>query len=569
MKPIEIRESFENSLNAPVVIGVCAPGDPRIDEASRSRCRKIVETIASEIAQNVKTPTNVDFKVVYSTTLVDGEREADIVARQFKSQGVNVVVCTPDTWAFPQLTLMNLMAHFPKNTPLNITCGNAASKPGVVYAQALNGAFAQSGRLTHLNVGKWPDTGADPKPTKETIDSLVDWCYAAITAAGLRGRRVVLFGHDSMGMETALAHVLPTRNIYGIEITRLDMKLLSDMLTKGAYDKDEVKKLRQFVDKHIGNRLELPNVDSSEAFDKSLAMYIIIRDLLNDLNAVGGGFMNQLEWGSDKRGITLPACDLAESLFNSNFDHNGEKAVMPFATEADCQALLTMLFTSWLTGGGAPLFMDFRKVWDNTDLKAAADELNISYKGDEIWATKGIVDGNNSGSASLNWAAKPGASVDEIMKNVAMPFANEDYFPGGGNSVTFISPSGFNGIAARLAYSEISGMFSMVWDEAETTDLPEKLAEFVRSSSDYNWPHTWVVPKYATMGEYKQFAPANHLHMMADLNPARLEYWMDLTNTLSVNEWANRPQYIEGKDRPTPLLYLLNGGENATKNLLK
>ena len=51
------------------------------------------------------------------------------------------------------------------------------------------------------------------------------------------GRRVVIFGHDSMGMETALAHVIPTRRTFGLEITRLDMKLLADMLAKGAYDK--------------------------------------------------------------------------------------------------------------------------------------------------------------------------------------------------------------------------------------------------------------------------------------------------------------------------------------------
>ena len=32
-----------------------------------------------------------------------------------------------------------------------------------------------------------------------------------------------------------------------------------------------------------------------------------------------------------------------ESLFNSNFDHNGPDCVMPFAAEADTQALHTML----------------------------------------------------------------------------------------------------------------------------------------------------------------------------------------------------------------------------------
>ena len=103
-----------------------------------------------------------------------------------------------------------------------------------------------------------------------------------------------------------------------------------------------------------------------------------------------------------------------------------------------------------------------------------------------------------------------------------MPPAELYYFPGGGNSVTFITPGGIEGIAGRLAYSEPSGMFSLVWDEACTVDLPAKLASAVANTSNVTWPHTWVVPKYATMAEYKQYAPANHFHMIWDLSPARL-----------------------------------------------
>ena len=69
------------------------------------------------------------------------------------------------------------------------------------------------------------------------------------------------------------------------------------------------------------------------------------------------------------------------------------------------------------------------------------------------------------------------------------------------------------------------------------------------------------------MGEYKQYAPANHFHMIWDLPAARLEHWMDLANVLSVTPWAARPGFVEGVDRPSPLLYVLNGGENAAKLL--
>ncbi len=73
------------------------------------------------------------------------------------------------------------------------------------------------------------------------------------------------------------------------------------------------------------------------------------------------------------------------------------------------------------------------------------------------------------------------------------------------------------------------------------------------------------MPKYASMVEYKQFAPANHFHMTWGLEPARLQYWMDLTDTLSATPWNARPSFVEGVDRPAPLLHIMNGGETATK----
>jgi L-fucose isomerase len=472
----------------------------------------------------------------------------------------------PDTWAFPQLTGISLLQQFPADTPINITCGNSGPRPGVVYAHALNGAISQYGRLCTLNVGNWPDTGANPKMSPETAKWLIDWCYAAVTAVGLRGRRVVVFGHDSMGMETALAHTIPTRNTFGIEITRLDMKLLADMLHKEAYDKKELKALRGWINRYIGDRLELRDEDDNARFNTSLAMYLIVRDIMAELNAVGGGFMSQLEWGSDKRGIPLPVADVMESLFNSTFVHNGRKAPIAYATEADVQGLLTMLTMTYLSGGAPPLFMDFRKVWEAWEIKELAEKIgvkNIDKKAD--WYNKGLVDGDNSGSAAFDWSAMPGASVKDIMAGVSMSLAVADYFPGGGNSVTFMSPGGIEGIAARLAYCSTGGSFSLIWDEARTTEVPAELAKAMCNLTTPIWPHTFVVPKYASMVEYKQYPPANHFHMTWNLPVARLQYWMDLTGVTSVTPWAARPGFIEGIDRPKPLIYLLNGGEETYK----
>jgi len=546
-----------------VTFGVCATSDPRIDRPSRERCVNIVEAVARIVAEGVKMPDGGPVHVVWSDVLIDGEKQADIVARQFKDAGVEAVICAPDTWAFPQLTLISLLSQLPADVPVNITCGNSGPKPGVVFAHAVNGALAQSGRLAALNVGTWPDTGQHPQMTPQTARALIDWCYAALTRMGLKGRRVVIFGHDSMGMETALAHVIPTRRVFGLEITRLDMKLLADMLARGAYDAEELRALRAWIEEMVGSRLELRDEADSERFNRSLAMYLIVRDLMAELNAVGGGFMSQLEWGSDARGIPLPVADVMESLFNSTFDHNGRKPPMPYATEADVQGLLTMLFMTWLSGGNPPLFMDFRKVWEPWEIQALARELGVSFTEQEPWAARGFVDGDNSGSASFDWAGRPGDPPEACMKNVSMPLADPFYFPGGGNSVTFVSPAGIEGIAGRLAYSALSGRFSLVWDEASTVCLPEELAKAVCRTSTETWPHTFVCPKYASMAEYKQYAPANHFHMTWGLSPARLEHWMDMTGVLSVTPWAARPPWIEGVDRPRPLLHLLGGLEGG------
>ncbi len=550
------------------VIGVFATSDPRIDQTSRTRCQNIAQMAADVISGSVVIPDKTPVPVVYSTVLIDGEAQADIVARQFHKAGVDILVCVADTWAFPQLTTISLLQQFPANTPINITSGNSGPKPGVVYAHALNGAISQYGRMVALNVGNWPDTGMNPKMTEQTAKNLIDWCYAAVTAVALRGRRVMVLGHDSMGMETALAHILPTRNTFGLEITRLDMKLLADMLNKGAYSEKELKALRGWIDRYVGKRLELRNESDSERFNMSLAIYLIVRNLMADLNAIGGGFMSQLEWGSDQRGIPLPVADVMESFFNSTFDHNGSKAPLPFATEADVQGLLTMLFMTYLSGGNPPLFMDFRKVWEAWEIKEFAKRIDVkglNKKAD--WYNKGLVDGDNSGSAAFDWAAKPGAPIKEIMDGVAMPLADDFYFPGGGNSVAFMTPAGIESIAGRLTYSSLTGMFSMIWDQARTTKVPKKLGQAMCDLTTPTWPHTFVVPKYASMTEYKQYPPANHFHMTWALPVARLQHWMDLTGVLSVTPWVARPKFIEGVDRPQPLVHLISGGENTFKSL--
>ncbi len=87
------------------------------------------------------------------------------------------------------------------------------------------------------------------------------------------------------------------------------------MLKKRAYNENELKEMRNWFDTLCRGRIELRDEKDDERFNSSLAMYLIIRDIMKDINAVGGIFMSQLEWGSDRRGIPLPVADVMKPLY--------------------------------------------------------------------------------------------------------------------------------------------------------------------------------------------------------------------------------------------------------------
>lgn len=563
-------------------LGVFVPCDPRIDEGSRTRAFNIGRMTAALLAKRLRLPDGSAPNVFACSRLVDGESAADAGAREMKEAGVGALFIVPDTWFFPGKTAMALTAHFLPTTPLACVGGNNAPKPGVVGMDALVGAYAQTGRLCPMVIGAMPETGLDPEFDAGTREEIVDLAYAVLARVALQGKRFVAIDTDSMQMETALNHVHAARRFFGLESSRESMKLFADMLRKkGGYDPEELKALRdwavnvKFKDRiftdsedivHLGRdiytakKIKAPALAAADKakLDEALALYLIIRNYMRDVNAIGGGWTNQLAWGSDRRGLPMTTGDIAESLFNSTEDHTGRKTVVPFATENDIQALLTMIAYCYLSGGQPTLFMDFRKVYEPWEIEKNARALGLDpadFRG-EPWMERGFIEGDNSGSASLDYG-------DRWFLFKAVEF----YFPGLGYSVGYLSPKGLKGLAGRIAFSDLSGLFTMVQDEAQSVELPAPLAERVCHASNYTWPHTFLTFDHVPASLAKMGMPANHFHMATGLARRRWQHFSDYANILNYR-WENAPEYVEGLDRPLPMLYRTNGGETTAKMLL-
>ena len=281
-----------------VMFGVVGTGDPRIDAASRERCANIVKIVADHVAASVRMPDGTPAEVVWTPLLVDGEKQADIVGRMFREAGVDAVICTPDTWAFPQLTLMSLLAHLPADMPVNITCGNSGPKPGVVYAQAVDGAISA-------------DRPPDALERRQLAGHRL--APAAHRGHGQRSGGLVLRRADARGIEGTSRGGLWTRfdghgnRPRACVATRRHLRPGNHPSRHEAPGRHAAKKAptqaassaRCGLDRSASRQAARLSRQGRQRTLRPVVGLIPdhARPVCVDLNAVGGGFMSQLEWG--------------------------------------------------------------------------------------------------------------------------------------------------------------------------------------------------------------------------------------------------------------------------------
>ncbi len=125
-----------------------------------------------------------------------------------------------------------------------------------------------------------------------------------------------------------------------------------------------------------------------------------------------------------------------------------------------------MVLHCWLSGGRPTLFMDFRKVYEPWEIGRTPTRLGLDlapYR-DEPWLRKGFIDGNNSGSPSLDYAGK------------AFLFqGRRALFPGRRLLRGFCLARRDPGMAGRLAYSDLSRDVHHGPGRGREPDLPAPL----------------------------------------------------------------------------------------------
>jgi len=517
------------------VIGVFSPIDGRkaAIDLQFDRVMSRMKMTADFIDKNLLHIDGSHSHVVIAEEPIKDTASAMRVGRAFKEQGVSVAVGYSDVWAYPgELDGLLLQNMSMGQIPLLQISGNSATWPGVVYNFAVTGMEAQMGYLSHRIIGEVDeDTGEFSEALKEDF---LDWLIAAVTFSDMWGTPYAAFGGSSMNMETGMIHRVTARRYFGINTIDIDMMEISKRIENDKYNKKESEELFSWMTEMLGDRILYDKgTGTEENLKYQLKMYIVMRDIMADLGASVGGFQGQRQWTD-----YLPTGDIPEALLNDNFDHQGKKVPIAFATENDFNAGLTQRVNVGLSRGLPAIFMDFRKAY----------------------IEEGFVDFCNSGNHPPFYAGLSCEKAEDNYKHIRLHPVIGSYFPGGGFSNEFRAAETemtFNRILTRP-----DGVPVLQAALGKSIGLEDKRAREVEEASDKTWPHL-----FGSFDEDLKVVAetwgCNHAVGMPGSLKRRTQYWADIARVPLIG-YSN---FCEG-GRTEPLLYQMYGGGVQARTII-
>lgn len=513
----------------------CSNGFPRVGirpvidgrrrgvrEALEDQTRKMAQTAARLISENLKYPDGTPVQCVLADTNIGGCAEAAACEAKFEKENVGVSLTVTPCWCYGTET-MDTSPVLPKA----VWGFNGTERPGAVYLAAMLAGYAQKGLPAYGIYGQDVQDRTDTSVPPDVREKLLRFVQSGLAVAMLRGKSYLSIGTSSMGIAGSFVNPDFFQDYLGMRTENVDMCEVDRRIAEGIFDQAEYEKALTWTRKHCqeGQDLNKKELQKSRAakdadWEYVVKMALIVRDLmvgnpvLDEMgfgeealgrNAIASGFQGQRQWTDH-----WPNGDFLEAILNSSFDWNGIRAPYIVATENDSLNGVCMLLMYLLTNR-AQLFADVRTYWSPEAVKRVTGQEMTGIN------ANGFIHLLNSGAACLDACGKQRADGQPAMK----PFwditqqeaeaclaatrwepANVEYFRGGGYSSSFLSEGGMPMTMTRISLVKGQGPVLQI-AEGWSTDLPGDVSQALMARTDPTWPCTWFVPRLTGKGAFR------------------------------------------------------------------
>ncbi len=483
------------------------------------------ELIESSLKYSDGTPV----QCVISPCTIGGGAEAAKCADFFSTQNVCATLSVTPCWCYGSETM-----DMDPTTVKAVWGFNGTERPGAVYLAAVLAAHAQRGLPAFSIYGHDVQDVTDNTIPEDVKEKLLRFARCAVAVGQMRGKAYVNFGSISMGIAGSYCDASFFQKYLGIRPEWVDLTEVLRRITLGIYDHEEYEKAlawknancKEGFDCNAGKTLA-PVVAKSKVvppdqdWEFIMKMSLIFRDVMlgNEKldamgwheealgrNAIAGGFQGQRMWTD-----WLPNGDFPEAILNSNFDWNGKREPLIFATENDNLNGISMLLGKLVSGRPA-IFSDVRTYWSPDAVERVAGKRPTGA------AANGFIHLINSGASALDGS---GAARDESGNGCMKQWwdmtsedikactdatdwcrANYEYFRGGGFSSHFKTNAEMPVTMIRLSLIDGVGPVLQI-AEGTTAVLDPEVHEILDKRTDPTWPTTWFAPRLTGEGAFK------------------------------------------------------------------
>jgi L-fucose isomerase len=495
-----------------------------VRESLEVQTMNMAKSVVDLLTATLKYPDGTPVECVVADSTIGRVAESAACAEKFKRENVGVTITVTPCWCYGSETM-----DMDQYTVKAVWGFNGTERPGAVYLAAVLAGHAQKGLPAFGIYGHDVQDLTDTTIPPDVQEKLLRFAKAGMAVAIMRGKSYLSIGAVCMGIAGSIVNVDFFEDYLGMRCEGIDEVEIIRRMTKGIYDKEELKKALAWTKVNCKeaedniNKAHLVKTRENKDTDWEfiVKMTLIVRDLmignpqLKELgfgeeslghNAIAAGFQGQRQWTD-----FYPNGDFTEALLNSSFDWNGIRSPFVLATENDALNGTAMLFGYLLTNT-AQIFADVRTYWSPEAVERVTGKKLTGR------ASGGMIHLINSGAASLDGSGqqndkngnpimKPYWEISEweakaCLDAISWVPANREYFRGGGFSSKFLTRGGMPCTMVRLNLIKGLGPVLQI-AEGWTVEIDSEIHKILDDRTDKGWPTTWFVPRLTDRLNFK------------------------------------------------------------------